>query len=345
MLPQLNTCHFGAALKVLREFPDGIAQTCVTSPPYFGLRSYLPAGHPDKDFEIGQEKTPGEYVETMVEIFREVKRLLKDDGTLWLNLGDSYNAAGRVGNGTRIGYKQETNRACAAGVDQNRRATDLNLKPKDLLMMPARVALALQADDWYLRSDIVWNKPNPMPESVTDRPTRSHEFIFLLSKSERYYYDAAAIREPASATTPHDSTESRKARAQEGLKSNPTSERNGIRPDKQRGHSRKHAGFNDRWDGMTREDQQEMGRNKRDVWTVATVPYAGSHYATFPPELIKPCILAGSKPGDVVLDPFLGSGTTGEVAQALGRNWLGCDLDNRNLKLQAERTIQTGMVI
>ena len=356
MLHEINTCHIGDCREILRSLPEKIAQCCVTSPPYFGLRDYGMPG------QLGQEKTPEEYVENMVQVFAGVRRILKDDGTLWLNLGDSYNGSGAKS--VQINSpKQMTSR----GATMQRGTDVLGLKPKNLLMIPARVALALQADGWYLRSDIVWQKPNPMPESVLDRPTRSHEFIFLFSKSERYFYDAAAIREPAEFRTDarpfgnaggnrhgdeervykphHDSTEARKARASEASKRNPTATVNGIRPDKQRGHTRRHAGFNDRWDGMSKIEQAEMGRNKRDVWTVATVPYEGAHFAVFPPELIKPCILAGTRPGDTVLDPFFGSGTTGEVAQAMGRNWIGCELNPSYSKLQAARTAQTGMVL
>lgn len=327
-----NTCTFGDCRETMRGWPDGIAQMCVTSPPYLGLRDYGVLG------QLGHEKTPEEYTENMVEVFREVKRLLKEDGTLWLNLGDSF--ASTLKGSSGINSKQLSNVGgfYSAKFD----LSDSNLKLKDLIGIPWRVAFALQADGWYLRSDIIWHKPNPMPESVLDRPTRSHEYIFLLSKSEKYFYDAAAIREPAQ----DPSGEARKARAKVGQKSNPTDERNGTRPltDKQRGHSPRHAGFNARWDKMSKEEQQEMGRNKRDVWSIATSPYDGAHFATLPPDLIKPCILAGSRPGDTVLDPFFGSGTTGEVSQLLGRNWLGCELNPEYWKLQEKRTVQLGMV-
>ena len=325
----------GDCRAVLPTLEAGSVQTCVTSPPYWGLRDY---GHPG---QLGLEKTPDEYVAAMVEVFRLVRDILADDGTLWLNLGDSYNAAGRNGHGTRQGFKQGTNRASAAGADHTR-PSDATLKPKDLVGIPWRVAFALQADGWYLRSDIIWAKPNPMPESVRDRPTRSHEYIFLLSKRERYYYDADAIKEPAS-NNPNDQIAARKARASMDQKSAPTSEKNGIRPDKQRGHSRRHAGFNDRWNKMTKDEQGECSRNKRDVWTVATRPYSGAHFATFSPALIEPCILAGSKPGDIVLDPFGGSGTTGQVAEALGRKWTLIELNPEYEKLGADRTRQIGM--
>lgn len=367
MLSEINQCHIGDCREILRSLPEQIAQCCVTSPPYFGLRDYGMPG------QLGQEKTPEEYVENMVQVLQGVRRVLRDDGTLWLNLGDSYSTGSGGANGGTASTLDGKTRGATWQAGNKGRNQLPGIPPKNLLLIPSRVALALQADGWYLRSDIVWHKPNPMPESVTDRPTRSHEFIFLLSKSERYFYDAAAIREPAEFRTDarpfgnaggnrhgdeervykphHDSTEARKARAREGIKSNPTESKNGIRPpsmyraDKQRGHTRRHAGFNDRWDGMSKTEQAEMGRNKRDVWTVATVPYEGAHFAVFPPDLIKPCILAGTRGGDTVLDPFFGSGTTGEVAQALGRNWIGCELNPAYGKLQAQRTAQTGMVL
>lgn len=316
----------GDCRKLLSLLPDESAQCCVTSPPYFGLRDY------GVDNQIGLEQTPDEYVKQLVEVFREVRRVLRKDGTLWLNLGDSYNGSGKGGNPENSIYKkQDTNKGSLSS--KGRKTEISNLKPKDLIGIPWRVALALQADGWYLRSDIIWAKPNPMPESVTDRPTRSHEYIFLLSKSGRYYYDAEAIKEPAIYDIDGTGTIKRKERAAENQKSMPTKTKNGIRPlyknakdfngkyqDKQRGHSRRHAGFNERWDNMTTKEQCSGSRNKRDVWNVATKPYAEAHFATFPPELIEPCILAGSAKGNLVLDPFGGSGTTGMVADRLGRN-------------------------
>ena len=277
-------------------FADGIAQTCVTSPPYYGLRDY---GHAD---QIGLEKTYTQYVASIVAVMREVWRVLKDDGTLWLNLGDSYSGSGK-GNG----------------------------KPKDMLGIPWRVAFALQDDGWYLRSDIIWSKPNPMPESVTDRPTKAHEYVFLLAKQERYFYDAAAIREPAK----------KESLARPGQPPHSMNQPRPNRSDKQRGHSRKHAGFNDRWDSMTKEEQSALGCNKRTVWTVATHPYSGAHFATFPPNLIRPMILAGSCPGDFVLDPFSGAGTTAKVATELGRQFAGTEINREYLLLATERAVTT----
>ncbi len=285
----------GDCRETLKTLPDESVQCCVTSPAYWGLRDY---GHPD---QIGQEATPQEFVAEMVTVFAEVHRVLREDGTLWLNLGDSYNAAGREGHGTRIGFKQGTNRASANGHDRNR-TTDPALKPKDLVGIPWRVAFALQADGWYLRSDIIWSKPNPMPESVTDRPTKAHEYIFLLTKSERYFYDAKAIAEPA---------------IHAGESVGGSLSVNG--PDEKLISQNAHR-------GKPYERIAET-RNKRSVWTVSTQSYGGAHFATFPTALVKPCIMAGSAPGDTVLDPFGGSGTTGMVAIELGRKAIMCELN------------------
>lgn len=306
----------GDCRTVLPTLADKSIQCCVTSPPYWGLRNY---GHAD---QIGLEPTPQAYVETMRSVFSEVRRVLRDDGTLWLNLGDCYSGSGK-------GVKWD------------------GLKPKDLLGIPWRVAFALQEDGWYLRSDIIWHKPNPMPESVTDRPTRSHEYIFLLTKSAKYYYDAAAIRNPPSPDLIKQVEEGYNGNAvKDYLKSNvqdasATKSRiiNGARKriDKQRGHGRRHAGFNDKWDALTPAEQSLLGSNKRDVWTVAPANYREAHFATFPPDLIRPCILAGSKPGDTVLDPFGGSGTTGMVALKLDRKAVLIELNSDYLKLCEKR--------
>ena len=249
----------GDCVEQMKLLPDASAQTCVTSPPYFGLRDY------GVDGQIGLEPTPDEFVASLVTVFREVRRVLRDDGTLWLNLGDSYARTG--------------------GTD---RKVPSGLKDKDLIGVPWRVAFALQADGWYLRQDIIWHKPNPMPESVRDRCTKAHEYIFLLSKSPRYYFDSEAIKEPASAPPKKCGPKNDASRNDSG--------RTGIV----------------RGDGET--------RNRRSVWTVSTKPFGGAHFATFPPALIEPCILAGSRLGDTVLDPFGGAGTTGLVAQQHGRN-------------------------
>ena len=291
------------------------------------------------DNQLGLERTPEEYVERLVGVFREVWRVLRDDATVWLNLGDCYANDGKWGGetGGKQHYLGEVNRK---RVGRERRVT--GLKPKSLVMIPARVAMALQADGWCLRSDIIWAKPNPMPESVADRPTKAHEHLFLLVKAEKYYYDADAIREPG-VLDGHDSTEARQSRAHPGQKSNPDSRRNGIRPklDKQRGHGRRHAGFNDRWDAMTRKEQCSMGRNKRDVWTISTQPTPEAHFAVFPEALVEPCVLAGSAPGDVVLDPFGGTGTTVRVAQRLGRKGVALELSAKYCKMAVEKTWQS----
>lgn len=309
----------GDCLERLRELPDESIQCCVTSPPYWGLRDY---GVED---QLGLEKTPEEYVAKMVEVFREVRRVLRDDGTLWLNLGDSYAGGGnyRGVNPDTLSEKQGSNRA-SHGLNQKCGIVDLppGLKPKDLVGIPWRVAFALQADGWYLRSDIIWHKPNPMPESVTDRPTKSHEYIFLMSKSARYYYDAKSIMESAAYGEQH----ANKATSW--------------------GTNRKHpnkanvADYAFTGDNHTchKSENGEFQRNKRTVWTVATSPYSEAHFATFPPDLIKPCILAGTKPGDTVLDPFGGSGTTGQVALELGRKAVLIELNPEYIKLIEQRT-------
>jgi DNA modification methylase len=264
----------------------------------------------------------------MVEVFREVRRVLREDGTLWLNLGDSYAGSwGAMSHDLSEKAKRAgMNYRPVTSVKQN------GLKPKDLVGIPWRVAFALQADGWYLRSDIIWHKPNPMPESVTDRPTKAHEYLFLLTKSERYYYDAEAIKESAIYGIPN-SPESIKSPYGQGFARRAKTRGS----DKQSGHGRRHAGFNDRWDQMEREEQCSGMRNKRSVWTIATQPYAEAHFATFPPDLIKPCILAGSKAGDVVLDPFMGAGTTALVAAHYDRSYIGAELNAAYIAMAQNR--------
>lgn len=253
-----NLLLVGDVRERLKELPDHSVHCCVTSPPYWGLRDY------GKSSQIGLEHSPEEYVAELVAVFREVWRVLRDDGTLWLNLGDSYAGNNsRASNNGRAGFGNPRD-----GVFE--RIGD-GLKTKDLVGIPWRVAFALQADGWYLRQDIIWHKPNPLPESVKDRCTKAHEYIFLLSKSPRYYFDNQAIREPTI-------------------------------------------------------DLQDK-RNRRDVWSVPVKPFKGAHFATFPTDLITPCILAGCPDGGIVLDPFFGAGTTGLVAQALNRGWVGCELN------------------
>jgi len=300
------TLYLGDCRETMQTLPAQSVHCCVTSPPYFGLRDY------GVDGQLGLEATPDEYVETLVGVFREVRRVLRDDGTVWLNLGDSY-AAGRRGrdDGARRNKRGVFTDGKAkpehmAGTGKNRNVPP-GFKPKDLLGIPWRVAFALRADGWYLRQDIIWYKPNPMPESVTDRCTKAHEYIFLLSKSARYYYDSEAIKEPCST----------RIRARE----------------KNNGESAvdtKKRGFGGCCGCGTT-------RNLRSVWTVKTQSFDGAHFATFPPDLIAPCILAGCPQGGTVLDPFGGSGTTGLVARMFGRLSILCELNPEYETIMRER--------
>jgi DNA modification methylase len=293
----------GDCIASMRALPAETFQTCVTSPPYYGLRDYGHAG------QIGLEPSPEEYIARMVEVFREVRRVLRDDGTLWLNIGDSYASNAATAKG---GF--ETHRGSDAPTlnreYQGRIAyRGCGVKPKDLLMIPAMLALALRADGWFLRSDIIWHKPNPMPESVRDRPTSAHEHVFLLTKSARYFYDADAISEPA------------------------------LQPE---GDARitaqhKQAAIGQNQTGTLGTNYGAATRNARNVWTIATQPYSGAHFATMPPDLAERCIKAGSKPGDTVLDPFGGAGTTGLVADRLGRSAVLCELNPEYARLARER--------
>lgn len=309
----MNKIEFGDCRQTMRKWAaEGVkAQTCVTSPPYYGLRDY---GH---DGQIGLEETPEEYIAAMVEVFRCVKDVLADDGTLWLNIGDSYYNY-RLGKGqalvkqTVANSNQDLPQTCA------RRGNKLDgLKEKDLIGIPWMLAFALRADGWYLRQDIIWHKPNPMPESVTDRCTKAHEYIFLLTKSSKYYYDFEAIKEegiiPAGTFAAKGSAERQN---QKGVNARPPEYKE--------------------YDGQ---------RNKRSVWTVTTKPYEGAHFAVFPTDLIEPCILAGAPVGGVVLDPFMGSGTTAQVAQNLGRQYLGCELNEDYKPLQDKRLSQMSLVL
>jgi DNA modification methylase len=298
----------GDALAELRKLPDELVHCCVTSPPYWGLRDY------GVDGQLGLEPTPEEYVANLVAAFREVRRVLRDDGTLWLNLGDCYNGSGGAGGDYNPGGLKE-------GQPKYPGRNISSLKPKDLVGIPWRVAFALQADGWWLRSDIIWHKPNPMPESVTDRPTRAHEYIFLLSKSQQYYYDHEAIKEPAvgSTTGPAASFRRHSSQRNHALCPNNTPTHRADRDDV-------------RYDGPL--------RNKRSVWEVATKPFPEAHFATFPEQLIEPCILAGSPLGGVVLDPFSGSGTTAVVAKKLARRWIGIELNPEYAEM-AQRRIDT----
>lgn len=284
----VNEILQGNSLDVLKTLSDGVFNTCVTSPPYWGLRDY------GVDGQLGLEPTPEQYVQRMVELFREVRRTLRDDGTLWLNLGDSY-----------------------AGAMSHRKLRESGLKPKDLVGIPWMVAFALRADGWHLRSDIIWHKPNPMPESVRDRPTKAHEYIFLLSKSEKYYYNHEAIKEDSKRPGAQGTFGGQKGREYTPEKGDPN-----------------YRGGHDQW-GRTMTTSEK--KNKRSVWSVPTRPFKGAHFATFPPDLIEPCILAGCPEGGLVLDPFFGSGTTGMKAAELGRNFTGIELNPEYIEIAKNR--------
>lgn len=337
----MNEILQGDSLTILRTLPDESVNCCVTSPPYWGLRDYGTAtwvggdaecdhvetlnkhagqradrnqegykkqykntcakcGAIRQDRQLGLEKTPEEYVANMVEVFREVRRVLTKDGTLWLNLGDSYyphnGSRGNVHDGGDT-LKRRDNKYQPAP-----RFNDCGLKGKDLVGIPWRVAFALQADGWWLRQDLIWHKPNPMPESVTDRCTKAHEYVFLMSKSARYYYDADAIKEPA------------------------------VRAGDINNATEQHCEY-----AMHRCITVAEKRNKRSVWTVTTKPFKEAHFATFPRDLIRPMIQAGCPEGGVVLDPFMGAGTTALVAEKHNRQWIGIELNPEYIKIANER--------
>jgi DNA modification methylase len=304
----------GDALTILRTLPSESVQCCVTSPPYYGLRDY------GIDGQIGLEETPDEYIAKLVEAFREVRRVLKNDGVLWLNIGDSYAGSmkGMTPDGKAYGgTKQQTNKGSIGVALTDWHKTDL--KNKDLIGIPWMLAFALRADGWYLRSDIIWHKPNCMPESVEDRPTKSHEYVFLLSKSSSYYYDADAIREPL---------------AYPERTYGPTSNHKTLELTKQ--GNRTTGGLHD---GRTTY-ANPLGRNKRSVWIIPTSAYSEAHFATMPTKLVETCILAGSSPGDIVLDPFMGAGTVALVAIQHHRHYVGIELNPEYVVL-AEKRIAT----
>lgn len=308
----MNLIEFGDCRDTMRKWKEqGVkANTCVTSPPYFGLRDYKVAG------QIGLEATPDEYIAAMVEVFRCVRDVLTDDGTLWLNIGDSYatgTTASRQPGSRGLGAATQTAQDAVARV-----GNPTGCKTKDLIGIPWLLAFALRADGWYLRQDIIWHKPNPMPESVRDRCTKAHEYIFLLSKSKKYFFDSDAMKEPAIHAGKSVSL---------GEKSFSKGQAAG-------------AGIAASGNGTADFYEVPETRNKRSVWTVATKPYKGAHFATFPSTLIEPCILAGSKPGGTVLDPFMGSGTTASVALKNNRKYLGCELNTTYGPLQEERIEQ-----
>ena len=357
----MNKVYFGDCRESMRQMAkEGVkVQMCVTSPPYYGLRDYgtaewvggdnsceheglvisnnrnfideggrgsnkkaissgncLKCGAIRKDSQIGNEQTPQEFIDNLVEVFACVWDILVDDGTLWVNLGDSYY-------NYRPGKGQALSKQSVANTNQDlpqvcaRRGNKLEgYKEKDLMGMPWRLAFALQDFGWYLRQDIIWHKPNPMPESVTDRCTKSHEYIFLLTKNQKYYFDHESIKEPA------------------------TTKSEGIRFGGNKYGDNDDPKYATKSGNVSKEYEKA---NKRDVWSVPVKPYSGAHFAVYPEELIEPCILAGSKVGDIVLDPFFGSGTTGQVAQNLGRKWIGCELNKEYETLQNQRLQQQGL--
>lgn len=299
---ETNKFYCGDSLKILKTMPDESVHCCVTSPPYWNLRDYKVDG------QLGLEKTPEEYVSKLVRIFREVKRVLRNDGTLWLNLGDSYTGGGR---GSGYSNKQDSNRGT---VNMPRSITSDNLKNKDLIGIPWMVAFALRSDGWWLRQDIIWHKPNAIPESVTDRCTKTHEYVFLLSKLARYYYDYESIKETAT-----------------------------KKPDKNPSKSK--SKYPDTPEFRTKQglitarlkDRTKTGRNKRSVWTVSTSPLKEAHFATFPEKLIIPMIKAGCPVNGIILDPFMGSGTTAFTAKKLNRNYIGIELNPEYIKIAEKR--------
>jgi len=305
----MNKIEFGDCRTIMRQWAkDNIkVQTCVTSPPYYGLRDY---GH---EGQLGLEKTPEEYIANMVEVFRCVRDVLADNGTLWLNIGDSYSGSGK-GTAGNLGKKyneRHMEHTHSSGLIPE------GCKPKDLIGIPWMLAFSLRADGWYLRQDIIWHKPNPMPESVQDRCTKAHEYIFLLSKSQRYFYDHQSIKEP--------------------IKGEPE-----IRDKNLEGYQANYA-HGERFSKGEKVFGADGMANKRSVWSVPVKPYTGAHFAVFPQELIEPCIMAGSRVGDIVLDPFMGSGTTAQVAQNLGRKYIGCELNPEYKTLQDNRLHQLAL--
>jgi site-specific DNA-methyltransferase (cytosine-N4-specific) len=408
----LNRCHFGDVRMILRRMiEDGVqVHTIVTSPPYWGLRSYLPDGHPAKVHEIGSEPTFAEFLVGMVEVFDLCRQVLRDDGTMWVNMGDSYasNAGGYdpLGSKTLNGVGSKRQQAIQRG---DRTIMRSGLKPKDLIGQPWRLAFALQDAGWWLRQDIIWHKPNPMPESIRDRCTKAHEYIFLLAKSERYFYDFEAMQEPVSGGAHarrsiehsnmkrpgfghgYDAQPKPRYKTPDGWATHPGAhgsfhkdgrEKGTVQPDPGVGRRvtkagrKEEEGANDsaygegkstrmgRGAGWRERKLAEAGsgtknnetmeealagvrstRNRRSVWTIPSEPYKGAHFATFPRALIEPCILAGCPAGGTVLDIFFGSGTTGQVAQSLGRNFIGIELNAANEPLQADRLRQQSLLL
>ena len=345
----INKIHNEDCLETMSRMDDNSIDCCITSPPYWGLRDY------GVDGQLGLESTPELYVQKMVQIFAEIRRVLKKDGTLWLNLGDSYaGSTGQTGGQGLNTYQRD-----AGATDKRMRSSKVpGIKPKDLCGIPWRVAFALQADGWYLRSDIIWSKPNPMPESVTDRPTKAHEYLFLMSKSAKYFYNAEAIKEPAaygapnspeSIASPYGQGFSRRAASWKGSKFD-DGKNLIVHPNV--GKKRKPAGWDTgkgvhgsfHRDGRAKEVEYTEGisefRNKRSVWTIATQPFPEAHFAVMPEKLVEPCVLAGSREGDIVLDPFCGAGTVPKVAKEFQRSYLGIELSPEYCKIAEDRLKQ-----
>ena len=306
MTTAISRLLLGDALEQLRTLPSESVHTCVTSPPYYNLRDYGIAG------QIGRETSVEEYLQKLVRVFREVRRVLREDGTLWVNMGDSY--------ATRSGKQPPTNTRNSYGHTEKR--TPQGYKYKDLIGVPWQLAFALREDGWYLRQDIVWYKTNAMPESVKDRCTKSHEYIFLLSKSERYYFNAAAIREPVTSIKGN----ARTFRGGGAYVGGQCYSNSACVESTSHGNCENQAGY----------------RNKRDVWPVSTTGFRGAHFAVFPEKLIEPCVVAGCPESGIVLDPFMGSGTTGVVAKRLGREFIGIDLNSEYVEISANRIKMEG---
>ncbi len=320
-----STLLCGNVLDILPTLPDESVQCCVTSPPYWGLRSYLKADDPLKPLELGSEKTLQDYIANQVAVFREVRRVLRRDGTLWLNMGDSY-ATNPHGTGSTHDPKwkggrdrSEGNQCNRASFRRDRRPREddphrgvAGYKPKDLLGVPWRVAFALQEDGWYLRQDIIWHKPGPMPESVTDRCTKAHEYLFLLTKAPKYFYDNEAIKE-------------------ERLSEN----RHPLKPRPEKATGPQYRGGNSQWETGLLDNS--IRANRRSVWTIASEPCSDAHFAVMPTKLVEPCVLAGSEPGDTVLDPYAGSGTVGVVCERTGRRFVGIELNPAYIEIARRR--------
>jgi len=323
---ELNKIYEGNCLDVLKTFEDEIINCCVTSPPYYGLRDY------GVDGQIGLEETPEQYINRLVKVFGEVRRALRDDGTLWVNIGDSYLGTGgnrKSASSNKTFNDIQKHNPRDGRYERNKAMKSNGIKPKDLIGIPWMLAFALRADGWYLRQDIIWHKPNPMPESVRDRCTKSHEYIFLLSKSRKYYFDNEAIKEPC-------------------VNGDPTSPRGScgtLTPNSgRRGSGNKKIKQRPYQDTISKGSQAgsipweaKEKRNKRDVWSVSIKPYKGAHFATFPQDLIKPCILAGCPENGVVLDPFIGAGTTGLVTKCNNRNFVGIELNKEYIEIANKR--------